>query len=108
MGKRVKIGDVVFGGKAPLGLIAGPCVIEGRKACVALAGRLVELARDEGIPFIFNAFFSLVISLLACTPLIIKRTYFEEKNSLEIFGSDYRQYRETTWAFWPMKKGIRK
>jgi 2-dehydro-3-deoxyphosphooctonate aldolase (KDO 8-P synthase) len=55
MGRIVKVGGVPFGGRAPLALIAGPCVIESRRACLDLAGRLVRLARDEGIPFVFKA-----------------------------------------------------
>ena len=49
------IGKVAVGGKAPLVLIAGPCVIESRKACLDLAGRLARLAREEKIPFVFKA-----------------------------------------------------
>ncbi len=55
MGKRIMVGTVGVGGRSPLALIAGPCVIESRKGCIALAGRLAELAEQEGIPFIFKA-----------------------------------------------------
>lgn len=55
MAKSVKIGSVRIGGRHPLALIAGPCVIESRKACLDLAGRLTRLARRENIPFIFKA-----------------------------------------------------
>lgn len=51
----IKIGKVKIGGGSPLVLIAGPCVIESPKACLALAGRLVRLACEEKIPFIFKA-----------------------------------------------------
>jgi len=53
--KQIKIGKVRIGGKAPLALIAGPCVIESRKGCVDLARKLVLLAKQENIPFIFKA-----------------------------------------------------
>ena len=53
--KQIKVGSVRIGGKAPLALIAGPCVIESRKACVELARKLVRLAEQEDIPFIFKA-----------------------------------------------------
>jgi 2-dehydro-3-deoxyphosphooctonate aldolase (KDO 8-P synthase) len=46
---------VTLGGGAPLALIAGPCVIEDRRACLALARRLARLARERGIPLIFKA-----------------------------------------------------
>jgi 2-dehydro-3-deoxyphosphooctonate aldolase (KDO 8-P synthase) len=51
----VRVGDIRFGGRHPLVLIAGPCVIESREGCLDLAGRLARLARREGIPFIFKA-----------------------------------------------------
>lgn len=53
--RTVKVGNVKIGGREPLALIAGPCVIESRKQCLALAGRLARLAKQEGIPFIFKA-----------------------------------------------------
>lgn len=55
MVKRISVGGVAFGGRASLALIAGPCVIESRKACLDLAGRLVRLAKSESIPFVFKA-----------------------------------------------------
>jgi 2-dehydro-3-deoxyphosphooctonate aldolase (KDO 8-P synthase) len=45
----------MIGGKGPLALISGPCVIESRKGCLDLAKRLVKLAESEGIPFVFKA-----------------------------------------------------
>ena len=54
--KRVRISDrVSIGGGAPLALIAGPCVIEGRRACLDLARRLTDWAGEQKIPFIFKA-----------------------------------------------------
>jgi 2-dehydro-3-deoxyphosphooctonate aldolase (KDO 8-P synthase) len=55
MTKKVQVGKVKFGGGAPLALIAGPCVIESHAGCLALAGKLVKLARAEKIPLIFKA-----------------------------------------------------
>ncbi len=46
---------MVIGGGHPLALIAGPCVIESRAQCLAVAGRLARLAREERIPLIFKA-----------------------------------------------------
>jgi len=51
----IKIGSLSAGGKSPLFLIAGPCVIESREGCLDLAGRLVRLASRLRIPFIFKA-----------------------------------------------------
>ncbi len=53
--KTVSIGGVKIGGRQPLALIAGPCVIESREACQDLARRLTRLAKRERIPFIFKA-----------------------------------------------------
>jgi 2-dehydro-3-deoxyphosphooctonate aldolase (KDO 8-P synthase) len=53
----VKVAGVAFGEGQPLALMAGPCVIESRRGCIALAGKLVEWARAEGVPFVFKASF---------------------------------------------------
>jgi 2-dehydro-3-deoxyphosphooctonate aldolase (KDO 8-P synthase) len=55
MARTVKIRDIGIGGRQGLALIAGPCVIESRKLCLDLAGRLARLAQEEGIPLIFKA-----------------------------------------------------
>ena len=55
MTKLVKLDGTRIGGGKPLVLIAGPCVIESRKSCLALAKKLVGLAAAEGIPFVFKA-----------------------------------------------------
>jgi 2-dehydro-3-deoxyphosphooctonate aldolase (KDO 8-P synthase) len=51
----VKLGDLTFGGGSPFVLIAGPCVIESEAHASELAGRLVEITRRAGVPFIFKA-----------------------------------------------------
>lgn len=55
MGKTVQVGGVKFGGRNPLVLIAGPCVIESRQGCLDLARRLCSMARRLNIPFVFKA-----------------------------------------------------
>jgi len=55
MNHSVKIGKIVIGKGHPLALIAGPCVIEGRKQCLRIAARLKALADEEKIPLIFKA-----------------------------------------------------
>jgi 2-dehydro-3-deoxyphosphooctonate aldolase (KDO 8-P synthase) len=47
---------VTFGG-GKLAFIAGPCVIESRAGCLALAGRLVQLSRRMRVPLVFKASF---------------------------------------------------
>jgi 2-dehydro-3-deoxyphosphooctonate aldolase (KDO 8-P synthase) len=53
--KEVRIGTVTLGGRRPLALIAGPCVIESEGACLEVAARLKELTRSLGIPLIFKS-----------------------------------------------------
>ncbi len=53
--KAIKVGSIPVGGSAPLVLIAGPCVIEGRKQTVACARRLVDICREAEMPLIFKA-----------------------------------------------------
>ena len=45
----------MIGGKRPLALIAGPCVIESETACLEVARFLRDLTRSLGIPFIFKS-----------------------------------------------------
>ena len=49
------IGGLKVGAGRPLFIIAGPCVIESRKGCLAIARRLAALARETGTPLIFKA-----------------------------------------------------
>jgi 2-dehydro-3-deoxyphosphooctonate aldolase (KDO 8-P synthase) len=53
--KEVRIGPVTLGGRRPLALIAGPCVIESEGACLEVAARLKELTRSLGMPLIFKS-----------------------------------------------------
>lgn len=55
MSRIVRIGKIRIGAGAPLALIAGPCVIEGRKSCMDLAGRLAAMAKRQRIPLVFKA-----------------------------------------------------
>jgi 2-dehydro-3-deoxyphosphooctonate aldolase (KDO 8-P synthase) len=53
--KEVRIGPVTLGGRRPLALIAGPCVIESEGACLEVAAWLKELTGSLGIPLIFKS-----------------------------------------------------
>ncbi|MEI6788143.1 MAG: 3-deoxy-8-phosphooctulonate synthase [bacterium] len=53
--KIVDVGGVSVGGKRPLVLIAGPCVIESREGCLEIAGKLARLAKSQKISLIFKA-----------------------------------------------------
>ncbi|NLF84813.1 MAG: 3-deoxy-8-phosphooctulonate synthase [Lentisphaerae bacterium] len=53
----VTVGGCTFGARFPLVFIAGPCVIESRRGCVALARRLDGLARRLAVPYVFKASF---------------------------------------------------
>lgn len=55
MAKSVSVGGVKIGGKNPLVIIAGPCVIESKRSCIMLARKLVSLAAEIDIPLIFKA-----------------------------------------------------
>jgi 2-dehydro-3-deoxyphosphooctonate aldolase (KDO 8-P synthase) len=52
--KRINVGGVEFGG-AKLALIAGPCVIESREACLRTAEELKRLSDELAVPFVFKA-----------------------------------------------------
>jgi 2-dehydro-3-deoxyphosphooctonate aldolase (KDO 8-P synthase) len=55
MSRVVNVRGVKFGGRQPLVLIAGPCVIESRDGCMEIAQKLVRLSRRQNIPFVFKA-----------------------------------------------------
>ncbi len=55
--RGVKVGKWTLGAGHPLAFIAGPCVIESRARCLALARRLAALAARLEVPFIFKASF---------------------------------------------------
>ena len=49
------IGNIAFGAKAPLFLIAGPCVIESERHAMFMAEGLREIASAVRVPLIFKA-----------------------------------------------------
>lgn len=53
--RPVEVGPVRFGAGGPFVLIAGPCALESREHALMVAGRLVEITRELGIPFVFKA-----------------------------------------------------
>ena len=53
----IRIGSIVFGPRAPLALMAGPCVIESRDKCLDVAARLARWSRRAGVPLVFKASF---------------------------------------------------
>lgn len=55
MAKTINVKGVKFRGNNPLALIAGPCVIESREGCMAIADKLVKLSKKQSIPFVFKA-----------------------------------------------------
>jgi 2-dehydro-3-deoxyphosphooctonate aldolase (KDO 8-P synthase) len=54
--KKIKVGKAIFGGQQ-LAFIAGPCVIESVEGTMDLAEKLVKLAKDLKVPFVFKASF---------------------------------------------------
>ena len=65
---------------------------------------LAAMLEVVGISLFFSTYLTLLFSCLICIPLQIKRTYYEEKNSVRIFGEKYFKYKESTWAYWPIRK----
>jgi 2-dehydro-3-deoxyphosphooctonate aldolase (KDO 8-P synthase) len=55
--KSFKIGSVQIGLKAPMFLIAGPCVIETKQICLDIAGRLADISSHTGVGVIYKASF---------------------------------------------------
>ncbi len=55
--KQVRVGNIKIGGKNPLLLIAGPCVIESETMCLDIARKLKDITGELNIPFIFKSSF---------------------------------------------------
>ena len=55
--KTVAIGPITVGGRQPLALIAGPCVIEDAERTLAIGKAVKEITSRLGIPYIFKASF---------------------------------------------------
>ena len=53
--KAAQIGTYQVGGKNPLVLMAGPCVIEGKERTLKIAKGIKEITDRLGIPFVFKA-----------------------------------------------------
>jgi 2-dehydro-3-deoxyphosphooctonate aldolase (KDO 8-P synthase) len=53
----MKLHDFEVGAEQPLFLIAGPCVVESETLVIDTAGRLREITRRLGVPFIFKSSF---------------------------------------------------
>jgi 2-dehydro-3-deoxyphosphooctonate aldolase (KDO 8-P synthase) len=51
----VHVGPVTIGGGAPLALIGGPCAIENERHALMTAERLVRIAGDRKVPFIYKS-----------------------------------------------------
>ena len=51
----IKIGTVTIGGGAPLALIGGPCAIENEKHALMTAERLVSIAAEKKVGFIYKS-----------------------------------------------------
>jgi 2-dehydro-3-deoxyphosphooctonate aldolase (KDO 8-P synthase) len=54
-GSTVKVGTVTIGGGAPLALIGGPCAIENEKHALMTAERLVSIAAEKKVGFIYKS-----------------------------------------------------
>ena len=53
----MKLANFDVGNRAPIFLIAGPCVIENEALALETSGRLKEIAASAGVPFIYKSSF---------------------------------------------------
>ena len=55
--KTVSVGKIKIGGENPLGIIAGPCVIESAELTFEVAEKIKETSEKANLPIIFKASF---------------------------------------------------
>lgn len=65
------------------------------------ASTIIELL---GIPLAGNAYFSFLIALICYMPILMIRTYIEEKVLIKHFGEEYLRYKKEVMAFLPFKR----
>ena len=53
--RPVAVGAITIGGGAPLALIGGPCAIENERHALMTAERLMRIAADRRVPFIYKS-----------------------------------------------------
>jgi len=53
--RPVAVGAITIGGGAPLALIGGPCAIENERHALMTAERLIRIAADRRVPFIYKS-----------------------------------------------------
>ena len=54
MNKSVKLGDIIIQNDAPFVLIAGPCVLESYEHANMMCSKLLQIAYELKIQFIFS------------------------------------------------------
>ena len=54
---QVSVGNIKFGDRYPLVLIAGPCAIESESSTLAAAAKIKDITSALGVPFIFKSSF---------------------------------------------------
>lgn len=55
--RHVVLNQVTFGNDLPFVLIAGPCQMESESHSIELCGKIVEITKKLGIPYVFKASF---------------------------------------------------
>src|SRR5947209_78187 len=53
--REIELNSLRLGGRNPLFLIAGPCVIESEAHARMMAEKIARIAGDAGVPYIFKA-----------------------------------------------------
>ena len=55
--RYITVGNVKFGNDLPFVLIGGPCQLESKEHAIGLCGKIVEITKELGIPYVFKASF---------------------------------------------------
>lgn len=68
MTKEIRTGNITTGGKQPLTLIAGPCVIESRSLCFQIGEEVKSICEDLNIQYVFKASYDKANRLSSTSP----------------------------------------
>lgn len=59
------------------------------------------------VPLIPGTYYTFLFACFIFIPLILVKTYVEERYLLSMYTQGYIAYKEERWAFWPFRKGVK-
>ena len=102
--KSIKIDNFEVGGKDPLLLMAGPCVLEDEDRTLMIGKEIKRIAQKLGMPYVFKASFNFKMKLLYVNFSSRAFIRLKEKTSHSSFRHQgFNTLYVKTWEFYRVK-----